>query len=122
MIKAHLEQCGITVGGLSAELQLSDESGEIGRTITILYGKLKNGSPFVSLTAIRPSKYQLLLRAHKEGTLDLDDFHVYGEPIVSCEGTSFPQDVVLKVAEMYHIEDPQEFLRLVNEDIADHRP
>jgi hypothetical protein len=71
------------------------------RIIVLVYGMLESGKPFWLFAAVRPSKYQLFLTAQKEGKLDLYHFEPYGEIIVSGEGRVPPDEVTLKVAEMY---------------------
>ena len=74
---------------------------ELARIIVLLYGLLGNGGPFWVFAAVRPAKYQGFLDAQKSGALDLRDFKAYGEVIVSGEGKSPPDEITLKVAEMY---------------------
>ena len=71
------------------------------RIIVLVYGMLENGRPFWVFVAIKPSKYKDFLTAQKEGTLDLRQFTPFGEIIISGEGKSPPDDVTIKVAEMY---------------------
>ncbi len=74
---------------------------DLTRIIVLVYAMLENSRPFWIFVAIRPSKYQPFLAAQKEGTLDIYNFAPYGEIIVSGEGKSPPEEVTLKVAEMY---------------------
>jgi hypothetical protein len=62
---------------------------------------LDNGNPFWVYVAVKPSKYQPFLAAQKDGTLDLYNFDGFGEIIVSGESRVPPDEVTLKVAEMY---------------------
>jgi hypothetical protein len=71
------------------------------RIIVLLYGMLDNGNPFWVFVAVKPSKYQLFQTTHKEGRVDLHNFGPFGEIIVSGEGKAPPEDITLKVAEMY---------------------
>lgn len=71
------------------------------RIIVLIYGLLESGGPCWIYAAVRPSKYQAFLKAQKEGHLNVYDFKPYGEIIVSGEGKSPPDEVTLKVAEMY---------------------
>lgn len=73
----------------------------LSRTIVLVYGLLQNGSPCWIYAAVKPSKYDDFQKANKDGTLDMHHFDVYGEIIVSGEGKSPPDEVTLKVAEMY---------------------
>jgi hypothetical protein len=73
----------------------------LSRTIVLVYGILENGGPCWIYAAVKPSKYEDFQKAHKDGTLDLHHFEPYGEIIVSGEGKSPPDEVTLKVAEMY---------------------
>lgn len=93
-----------------------DPLEDLKRTIVLLYGMLPTGAPFWVFAAIRPSKYQQFLSAHKEGKIDLKKFGFYGELIISGEGKSPPDDVILKVAEMYQ-SDPAAFSKSVQDDI-----
>jgi len=74
---------------------------ELARIIVLVYGMLENGNPFWLFAAVRPPKYQSFLEAQKNGSLDLYQFTPYGEIIVSGEGKSPPDEITLKVAEMY---------------------
>lgn len=93
-----------------------DPLEDLKRTIVLLYGILDKGGPFWVFAAIRPSKYQQFLTTQKEGGLDLEKFEYYGELIVSGEGKSPPDDVILKVAEMYQT-DPAALAKNVEEDV-----
>ncbi len=74
---------------------------DLTRIIVLVYGMLENGNPFWVFVAVKPSKYQPFLTAQKEGKIDLYQFDAFGELIVSGEGKSPPDEVTLKVAEMY---------------------
>jgi hypothetical protein len=74
---------------------------DLTRTIVLVYGLLESGSPFWVFVAVKPSQYQAFIDAQKNGTLNLYQFAPYGEIIVSGEGKSPPDDVTIKVAEMY---------------------
>lgn len=76
------------------------------RTIVLMYGIMGNGKPFWTFAAIRLNKYQPFLAAQKEGAIDLEKFEQYGELIITGEGKSPPEDVILKVATMYQT-DPE---------------
>lgn len=82
----------------NTEAELKDA---ITRTIVLVYGLLESGKPFWLYAAVKPSKYQAFLAEQKNGTLNLYEFQPYGEIIVSGEGKSPPDEVTLKVAEMY---------------------
>lgn len=71
------------------------------RIIVIIYGLLESGGPCWIYAAVKPGKYQAFLKAQKDGTLNIYDFKNYGEIIISGEGKSPPDEVTLKVAEMY---------------------
>ncbi len=79
----------------------ADLKDAITRTIVLIYGLLENGGPCWIYAGIKPSKYQAFLAAQKEGKLNLYEFTPYGEIIVSGAGKSPPDEVTLKVAEMY---------------------
>ena len=83
---------------MTNEAELKDA---ITRTIVLIYGLLEDGGPFWLYAAVKPSKYVPFLTAQKEGTLDLYAFAPFGEVIVSGKGKSPPDEVTLKVAEMY---------------------
>lgn len=91
-----------------------DPLEDLKRTIVLLYGMMDSGAPFWVFAAIRPSKYQEFISAHKEGKVDLEKFGVYGELIISGEGKSPPDEVILKVAEMYQ-SDPATFAKSFKE-------
>ena len=74
---------------------------DLTRIIVLVYGMLQSGGPFWVFVAVKPSQYQAFLAAQKEGKLDLYQFAPFGEIIVSGEGRTPPDEVTLKVAEMY---------------------
>ncbi len=76
------------------------------RTIVLVYGLLENGNPFWVFVAVKPSQYQQFIAAQKDGTLNLYQFAPYGEIIVSGVGKSPPDEITIKVAEMYQT-DPE---------------
>lgn len=86
---------------------------DLTRTIVLVYGMLENGNPFWVFVAVKSSKYPNFLKAQKDGTLNLYQFTDYGEIIVSGVGTSPPEDVTIKVAEMYQT-DPNKFKEQVD--------
>lgn len=77
------------------------KNDELTRTIVLIYGALESGNPFWLFAAVKPNRYQPMLEAQKAKTLDLYKFDSYGEIIVSGEGKSPPDEVTLKVADMY---------------------
>lgn len=82
---------------------------DLTRTIVLVYGLLEDGNSFWVFVAVKPTFYELFIAAQKAGTLDLYQFTPYGEIIVSGVGTSPPEDIVRKVAEMYQT-DPESLL------------
>jgi hypothetical protein len=80
---------------------MTDQTDDLKRTIVLIYGLLDNGGPFWLFAAVKPSKYQSFQEAYKEGHLNIHKFEPYGEIIVSGEGKGPPDNVTLKVAEMY---------------------
>ncbi|MDE3059775.1 MAG: hypothetical protein KGJ06_02045 [Pseudomonadota bacterium] len=76
-------------------------SDALTRIIVLIYGMLESGSPFWLFAAVKPNQYQPFLAAQKDGSIDLYHFEKYGEIIVSGEGKSPPDEVTLKVAQMY---------------------
>jgi hypothetical protein len=74
---------------------------DLARTIVLVYGLLQSGGPFWMFVAVRPDAYKEFLAAQKDGTLDLQAFAPYGEIIVSGQGKAPPDEVTLKVAELY---------------------
>jgi transcriptional regulator with XRE-family HTH domain len=93
---------GIKISGYDQRLTIAERAGlELKRIIVLLYGLLANGNSFWLFAAIRPSKYQMFMAAQKANVLDLQTFDPFGEIVVSGEGRMPPDDVILKVAEMY---------------------
>ena len=88
-------------------------NNDLTRTIVLVYGLLENGNPFWVFVAVKPSKYQDFMKAQKDGTLNLYQFTPYGEIIVSGVGSSPPDDITIKVAEMYQT-DPDKLKEQVN--------
>lgn len=77
------------------------QKNDLTRIIVLVYGMLENGGPCWIFVAVRPSQYPSFLAAQKENKLDLYHFDAFGEIIVSGEGRNPPDEVTLKVAEMY---------------------
>jgi hypothetical protein len=77
------------------------DADQLSRIIMLIYGKLEKGDPFWCYVAIKPSQFEHFKQAEKEGKIDLYNFDVFGEVIVSAEGKTPPEEVTLKVAEMY---------------------
>jgi len=71
------------------------------RTIVLVYGLLEDGGPFWLYAAVKPSKYNGFMAAQKDGSLNVYDFSPFGEIIIAGKGKSPPDEVTLKVAEMY---------------------
>lgn len=77
------------------------DADNLSRIIMLLYGKMDHGGPFWCYVAIKPSQFEAFKAAESAGTIDLYNFENYGEVIVSAEGQTPPEEVTLKVAEMY---------------------
>ncbi len=92
---------------MTSETELKDA---ITRTIVLMYGLMEDGGSYWVYAAVKPSKYQSMLSAQKDGTLDVYDFKPYGEIIVAGKGKAPPDEVTLKVAEMYQT-DPSVLLQ-----------
>lgn len=73
----------------------------LSRVIMLLYGKMDHGGPFWCYVAVKPSQFEAFKKAEAAGQIDLYAFESYGEVIVSAEGQTPPEEVTLKVAEMY---------------------
>ncbi len=73
----------------------------VSRIIMLLYGKMDHGGPFWCYVAIKPSKFEAFKAAEAAGSIDLYNFETYGEVVVSAEGQTPPEEVTLKVAELY---------------------
>ncbi len=103
---------------------------DLTRIIVLVYGMLENGGPFWVYVAVKPSKYQAFMGAQKEGKLDLYKFEPFGEIIVSGEGKVPPDEVTLKVAEMYQTDpgtlfkpiDPEEEVAKKMKEIEKKKP
>ncbi|MEZ5691294.1 MAG: hypothetical protein R3D71_06490 [Rickettsiales bacterium] len=78
-----------------------DKKPDPTRTIVLVYGMLENGHPFWVYVAVKSKLYPAFLKAQRDGTLNLYRFEDYGEIIVSGAGNSPPDEVTIKVAEMY---------------------
>ena len=88
---------------------------DLKRTIVLIYGILDSGKPFWVFAAVKPSKYQVFNASYKDGTLDIHKFSEFGEIIVCGEGKGPPDDVTLKVAEMYQTDTATLMGTLVDE-------
>ena len=85
----------------------------ISRIIMLVYGTMEHGGPFWCYVAVKPSMYDAFKAAEQGGTLDLYEFDPYGEIIVSAEGDVPPDEVTIKVAEMYGT-DPSKFFQPID--------
>jgi hypothetical protein len=108
-------------GGVQISSHLSNinvvttSDGDLKRIISVIYGMLENGNPFWLFAAVRPEMYQLFLTTQKAGQLDLYNFDPFGEILVSGEGRAPPDEVTLKVAEMYQT-DPHSLMQAMHEE------
>lgn len=89
------------------------EADAVSRIIMLLYGKMDHGGPFWCYVAIKPSQFNNFKQAETAGSIDLYNFDEYGEVIVSAEGQTPPEEVTLKVAEMYGA-DPSTFFQPID--------
>lgn len=89
------------------------DADTLSRVIMLLYGKMDHGGPFWCYVAIKPSQFNAFKAAEAAGTIDLYNFDAYGEVIVSAEGQTPPEEVTLKVAEMYGA-DPSTFFQPID--------
>lgn len=87
---------------------------DLTRIIVLVYGLLESGNPFWVFVAVKPGEYPAFLTAQKDGSLDLYQFAPFGEIIISGVGKSPPDEVTLKVAEMYQT-DPAALKAKVSE-------
>ncbi len=85
----------------------------LSRIIMLVYGVMDHGGPFWCYVAVKPSMYDPFKAAETGGSLDLYNFDAYGEIIVSAEGETPPEEVTLKVAEMYNT-DPSKFFQPID--------
>jgi len=92
---------------------------DLTRIIVLIYGMLENNMPCWIYVAVKPSKYEGFIADQKEGRLDIYQFTPYGEIIVSGEGKSPPDEITLKVAEMYQTDPTKIFQPIdIEEEIA----
>jgi len=89
------------------------DADNLSRVIMLLYGKMDHGGPFWCYVAIKPSQFEAFKTAETTGGIDLYNFDAFGEVIVSAEGSTPPEDVTLKVAEMYGA-DPSTFFQPID--------
>ncbi len=85
----------------------------ISRIIMLVYGRMEHGGPFWCYVAVKPSMYDAFKTAEQQGSLDLYNFEPFGEIIVSAEGETPPEEVTVKVAEMYNT-DPTKFFQPID--------
>jgi hypothetical protein len=85
----------------------------LSRVIMLLYGKMDHGGPFWCYVAVKPSQFDAFKAAEAAGQIDLYNFEPFGEVIVSAEGQTPPEEVTLKVAEMYGA-DPSTFFQPID--------
>lgn len=94
-----------------SETQTNEQKDATTRTIVLIYGLLEDGGPFWVYAAVKPSKYQGFLAAQKDGSLNLYEFAPFGEIIISGKGKSPPDEVTLKLAEMYQTDPSTLFVK-----------
>lgn len=99
---------------------------KLSRVIMLLYGKMDHGGPFWCYVAIKPSKFDAFKVAEKDGKIDLYNFEDFGEVIVSAEGETPPDEVTLKVAEIYGADastffQPVDPIEQINQKIEDYK-
>ena len=97
---------------------------DLSRVIMLLYGQMDHGGPFWCYVAIKPSMFDAFRAAERAGSIDLYAFDDFGEVIVSAEGEQPPDEVTLKVAEMYGADaatffQPIDPIAEINKKIAD---
>lgn len=95
------------------------QASDLTRIIVLIYGLLESGGPFWLFAAVKPSRYKPFLDAQKQGTLNLYHFDSYGEIIVSGEGRTPPDNITLKVAEMYQT-TPETLMQAMKDDKTSH--
>jgi hypothetical protein len=99
-----------------------EQAADVGRQIiALIYGKFEDGKPFWVFAAVKPSKYQAMLAAHKSGKLDMYHFEPYGEIIISGDGKRPPDEIVRRVAELYQT-SPQALLQSMQEGDTEEKP
>ncbi|MDX1975153.1 MAG: hypothetical protein SFT92_05705 [Rickettsiales bacterium] len=81
--------------------ELKPNPDDLTRIILLIYGMMENGKPFWAYLAVKPTKYKDFNELNKAGKIDLYKFESYGEIIIAGEGKSPPDEITLKVAEMY---------------------
>lgn len=97
----------------------TSKEGNMKRILLLLYGVLEEGGgPFWLFAAVKPEMYQLFKMTQNHRQLDLHNFEMFGEIIVSGEGGSPPDDVAVKVAEMYQT-DRDGLLRALKADMPE---
>jgi transcriptional regulator with XRE-family HTH domain len=111
----NLEAAGLRIDGSQAEVSVTDGASDTTRTIVLIYGQMEHGGPFWVFVAIKPSKYREFVVAQATKALDLYKFEPYGEIIVSGEGSKPPEEVTLKVAEMYQT-DPKNIFGAIRQE------
>jgi len=97
----------------AGENQARRDPDDYARVIVLVFGILDQTRPFWCYVAVKPSAYRTFLESQKTGTLNLYEFGPYGEIIISGEGTRPPDEVTLKVAEVYQT-DPKKFFQPVD--------
>ncbi|MGH7243425.1 MAG: helix-turn-helix domain-containing protein [Phycisphaerales bacterium] len=100
-IVADLARIGIHIAASDARLSVETRADELTRTLVCIHGVLDSGKHCWIYAAVRPSMYDTFLRAQAEGTLDIHNFAVWGEIIVSGNEKLPPLAVTTKVADMY---------------------
>jgi hypothetical protein len=86
---------------------------DVARILVLVYGFLADEKPFWAYVAVKPSMYPEFQRQQAAGALDLYKFEPFGEVIVSGSGEAPPDDVTLRVAELYDT-DPRNFFTTVD--------
>jgi hypothetical protein len=79
---------------------LAPQTDAVARIIVLLYAQMED-KPIWIFVAVKPTQYKGFLAAKEEGTINIQDFTGFGEVIVAGHGLQPPDEVTLKVAQVY---------------------
>ena len=82
---------------------LPPQTDAVARIIVLLYAQME-GKPIWIYVAVKPTQYKGFVAAKEAGTINLQDFSAFGEVIVAGHGLQPPDEVTLKVAQVYQTE------------------
>jgi len=102
-VLTELARAGIQIAASDARLSIEHRAEELTRTIVLIFGTLDTGNSCWVYAAIRPSMYSIFVREQAAGRVDMYNFVLWGEIIVSAEGDKPSFEITKKVRDLYQV-------------------